>query len=232
MKTSVIIPAGGIGKRFGSTIPKQFVDLAGVPILIHCIKLFDKIDEIENIVIAVHSEWYSFTKEIVSKHDCVKVKEVVIGGIERQDSVYNALHSKHVDDSEIVLVHDAVRPFASENLIRTVIETADESGAAVPAIKPYDTIKEISNKGVVVKTIDRSKLRTIQTPQGFWTDILKNAYEKAQTSNFIGTDSSSLLEFIGFKVTVIDGEDSNIKITTPFDLKVGELIINEYNSSK
>lgn len=227
MKTTIIIPAGGVGKRFGSDRPKQFVDFAGVPLIVHTIKLFDSIDEADSIVIPVHSEWYTYTKELVAKYELTKVKDIIIGGIERQDSVHNALHTKSVEDADIILVHDAVRPFCTPALVRKIIETADETGAAIPIIAPKETVKEISKKSMVVKTLDRSKLALIQTPQGYWNDIIRNAYDNARKAGFVGSDSASLVEFLGYKVTVVEGEDSNIKITTPFDYKVGQLIFED-----
>lgn len=227
MKSSVIIPAGGVGKRFGSDLPKQFIELKNTPIIIHTIKQFDKINDVDSIVLAVHSEWYSFTQEMVDKYNAHKVKDIVVGGKERQDSVFNALQSKYHEESDVVLVHDAVRPFISTEMVQRVLEAAEETGAAVPAIRPKETIKEVSAKKTVTKTIDRTTLSLTQTPQGFWFDILFNAYKKAMEANFKGTDSSSLVEFIGYMVTVVEGEDSNIKITTPFDLKLGNLILDE-----
>jgi len=227
MSVSVIIPAGGIGKRFGSNVPKQFVEIAGAPVLIHTLNIFNQVAEVDNIVVSVHSEWYSFTKEMLTKYGQGKVKEVVIGGLERQDSVSNAIHTKTVSEADIVMVHDAVRPFCTPNLVRRVLESVEDAGAVIPATKPTETIKEVSHKGEVVKTIDRTKLAMVQTPQAFWYDIIKTAYEKAMLANFYGPDSASLVEFIGYKVTVVDGEDSNLKITSPHDLKLGELILKE-----
>lgn len=227
MSVSVIIPAGGVGKRFGSSIPKQFVEIAGAPVLIHTLNIFEKVEEVENVVVSVHSEWYSFTKEIVQKYGIKKVKEVVIGGLERQDSVSNAIHTKTVGESDIVMVHDAVRPFCTPKLVKKVLEYVEDAGAVIPATKPTETIKEVTPKGEVVKTIDRSKLAMIQTPQAFWYDIIKTAYEKAMLANFYGPDSASLVEFIGYKVTTVEGEDSNLKITSPYDLKIGELLFQE-----
>ncbi len=227
MSISVIIPAGGVGKRFGANVPKQFVEIGGSPILVHTVEIFNQIEEIDSIVVCVHSEWYTFTKQMFDKYGKGKVKEIVVGGLERQDSVYNGINTKTVSESDIVLVHDAVRPFCTLDLVKRILETVEETGAVIPAIKPKETIKEVSHKNEVIKTIDRSKLSLIQTPQAFWYDILKNAYDKAMKANYYGPDSASLVEFIGYKVTVIDGEDINIKITTPFDLKVGELIFND-----
>lgn len=229
MSVSVIIPAGGIGKRFGSSIPKQFVEIGGKPIIIHTVLIFEQMAEIENIVISVHSEWYSFTKELIQKYNITKVKEVVIGGLERQDSVSNALHTKTIANSDIVLVHDAVRPFCTPDLVRRLIEEVEETGAVIPALRPNETVKEVTAKGEVVKTIDRNKLSLVQTPQAYWYDIIKNAYEKALKANYYGPDSASLVEFIGYKVTVIEGESSNIKVTNPYDFEVGELIFKSKN---
>lgn len=227
MKCSVIIPAGGSGKRFGSELPKQFTELDGIPVIIRTIQVFEQVEEIDAIIVVVHTEWFTKTKKLVEEYGFKKVKEVVIGGLERQDSVFNGLNSKTAKDSEIVLVHDAVRPFVSTELIKRVIETAEDNGAVIPAVKPSETIKEITAKNIVVKTIDRSRLSLIQTPQGFWYDIIANAYEKAKNASFNGTDSASLVEFIGFKITAVPGEETNIKITTPFDMKIGKMILED-----
>lgn len=227
MKCSVVIPAGGLGKRFGGNIPKQYIEFAGKPILMHTISLFESMEEISSIVVSVHTEWYTRTNEMIKQYGFKKVSELVIGGVERQDSVNNALHTQSVEESDVVLVHDAVRPLVTTKLIRKVIEVAEEFGAAIPYIRPKDTIKEITAREIVVKTIDRSKLVLVQTPQGFWPDILKNAYEKAKAANYIGTDSAQLLEFIGYKVAVVPGEDENIKITTPLDIRFANMIYDE-----
>jgi 2-C-methyl-D-erythritol 4-phosphate cytidylyltransferase len=227
MKTSVIIAAGGKGERFGSDMPKQFVELKGKPIIVRTIELFDDIKEIDSIVIAVHSEWFSFTKELIEKFNLTKVKEVVVGGKERQDSIYNALHSKSIEDAEIVLIHDAIRPFLSKTLIGKILDATEENGAVVLGITPKDPVKEVNNKNQILKTLQRGKLSITQTPQSFWKEIILEAYNKARDVNYIGSDSSQLVEFLGYKVTVVEGEDNNIKVTTPFDLKIAELILNE-----
>lgn len=227
MKCCVIIPAGGVGKRFGSDLPKQFVEINSIPILIHTLRVFEDIKDVEAVILSVHSEWFTYTKELIKKYDIKKVAEIVIGGLERQDSVSHALRTKSVEAAEIVLVHDAVRPFVSAKLIQDVIDAAEEAGAVIPAIEPKETIKEKTHKGMVIKTIDRSKMCMVQTPQGFWQDVILNAYTQASKANFNGTDSASLVEFIGYKVTIIEGEDTNLKITTPFDLKIGKMILDE-----
>lgn len=227
MKCCTIIPAGGIGKRFGGDIPKQFVEIDSIPVIIHTLRIFEQIEDVEAVILSVHNEWFTYTKELISKFNIKKVAEVVIGGVERQDSVDHALRTKSVEAAEIVLVHDAVRPFATPKLIQNVIDTAEEAGAVIPVVKPMETVKEVTKKGQVVKTIDRSKLALVQTPQGFWQDIILNAYNQASKAGFVGTDSASLVEFIGYRVSVIDGESTNIKITNPIDLKVGSFLLQD-----
>ncbi len=227
MKTSVIIPAAGLGKRFGSEIPKQFLEIDGIPMIIRTIKLFDRIDDVESIVIPVHNEWFTYTKELVAKFNCSKVKEITIGGKERQETVFNGLHLKPAQDSEIILIHDAVRPFTSATLIQSVIDAAEEYGAAIPAIAPYDTVKEKSSKEFVVKTLDRNKLVMAQTPQGYWTNMVIDAYTKGVKAGFSGTDSASFVEFIGYKVYIVAGEAANFKITTQADYNYAKSMLAE-----
>lgn len=224
MKCALIIPAGGKGKRFGSDIPKQFVELAGVPIIVRTIKAFDDVDDVEGIVIPTHSDYFDFMNELVKKYELSKVKEVVVGGVERQDSVYNGMLTKTCQAAEIILVHDAVRPFVSKELIEKIIEETEESGATIPAYKPADTIKEIDNLRLVKKTLNRDKLVSVQTPQGFWQDLLTKAFEAIRNSGFNATDSASMVEFIGYKVSIVEGEKKNFKITTPFDLEFAEFL--------
>jgi 2-C-methyl-D-erythritol 4-phosphate cytidylyltransferase len=224
MKTSVIIPAAGLGTRIGGEKPKQFLELNGIPILIKTIKLFDNIEEVESIIVPVHSEWHTYTKELVEKFDCKKVKEVTIGGKRRQESIHSNLNLPQIQESELILIHDAVRPFASQKLIRKLIEEAEEYGAVIPAIKPNDTIKEKNNKGFITKTLDRNKLVQVQTPQVYWKEIVIDAYEKAGNSGYDGTDSAALVEFAGYKVFAIEGEETNFKITSKMDLEFAEFL--------
>lgn len=227
MNVSVIIPAGGKGERFGSETPKQFIDLKGKPVIVHTIENFLEIEEITSIVIAVHSEWFTFTKELIQTYKLDKVKDIVVGGKERQDSIFNALHSKAIKDSDIILIHDAVRPFVSQQSIKKIINQAEDNGAVILGLTPKDPVKEIDHKGEIVRTLQRGKLSISQTPQAFWTDIIMNSYEKAREVNYVGADSAQLVEFAGYKVSVIEGEDTNIKLTTTLDLKIAELILEE-----
>ncbi len=229
MKVAVIITAGGKGERFGGEMPKQFIELKGKPIIIHTIEKFSSIASVETIVIPVHSEWFTYTKELIAKYDLPKVKDVVVGGKERQDSIYNALQSKSLEEMDIVMVHDSVRPFVEEKLINKIIELTEDYGAVIAGTTPKDPVKEVNSKGEIQRTIQRNKVSVSQTPQSFWKDIIINAYQKAREVNYIGSDSSQLVEFLGYKVSAVEGSEYNIKITNQFDLKLAELIYEQLN---
>ncbi len=230
MKVSVIITAGGKGERFGGDLPKQFIELKGKPIIIHTIEAFSAIEEVESIVIPVHSEWFTYTKELLAKYTFSKVIDVVVGGRERQDSVFNALQSKVLEEAEIVMVHDSVRPFVDAKTIKKLIEQTEDYGAVVLGNMPKDPVKEVNGKSEIIKTIQRNRIAISQTPQSFWKEIITTAYQKAREVNYIGSDSSQLAEFAGYKVFVIEGSELNIKITTQFDLKLAALIYEEMNN--
>lgn len=224
MKVTVIIPAGGAGKRFGGEYPKQFAELNGIPTLIRTISIFEKMDEIDSIIIPLQSDWFTKTKDLLKAYGINKVKEMVIGGKEKQDSVMNALHTKTCDEADIILVHDAVRPLTKPALIKEIISVAEENGAVIPGIRIKDPVKMI-RKNMIEKTVDENRAVMVQTPQGYWQELIKNAYDSAAKAGFNGADSSALIEFIGYKVTVIDGDQTNIKINTPFDLAIAETIL-------
>ncbi len=225
MKTIAIIPSAGVGKRYGAEFPKQYTELAGIPVIIHTLKNFEKCEEIDGIILSINNDWREFLKENFKKYRIKKVTEMVEGGAERQDSIFNAFKTDAFKNAEIVLVHDAVRPFASVELLKNVIAAAREFGAVVPAMSLKETIKEIDENNLVVKTHERKFLKSVQTPQGFTKEILLKSYEKALAENFIGTDDASVVEFAGFPVKIIDGIEENIKLTTPVDRKFAELIL-------
>lgn len=225
MSVTVIISAGGVGNRFGDNTPKQFLDLKGKPIIIRTIEIFENLESIDNIVIAVNAEWFSKLNELIKEYNIQKVKEVIIGGKTRQASVYNAIRTNTAKESDVILIHDAVRPLVSSELVSKMIEEVEEYGAVVPALKVKDTIKSITKGGNSVKTLERDSLFAAQTPQVFWYDIISNSFESVANSNSIVSDDSTLVELSGYKVRIIDGEETNIKITTQLDLKVAELIL-------
>lgn len=226
MSVIAIISAGGVGERFGDSTPKQFLELKGMPLICRTIELFQNNENIDGIVIAVNSEWFSQTNELIKSNNYDKVKEVVIGGKTRQSSVYNALRTNTVKESETVLIHDAVRPLTSQTLINKLIEEVEDYGAVIPALKVKDTIKSVTKGGNSIKTLERDSLYAAQTPQIFWYDIIDNGFTNAIQTNTEATDDSLLVELAGYKIRVIEGEETNIKITTPLDFKLAEMILD------
>ncbi len=217
-KTSLIIPAGGVGKRMGGEVPKQYLELNKVPILIHTIKNFEKFECIDSCIIAAHPDWHEF---IYSKAEQFKVKLSVCcvdNGAERQYSVYNALKSKYCRSAEYVLIHDAVRPFVSKQLIKDLFKELENYSAVIPALPAKDTIKVLNDDGTVEKTLDRSKLCLVQTPQAFKKNVILKAFDTAINLGFLGTDDASIAEFCGITVKVIAGSAENYKITDRQDL--------------
>lgn len=225
MSVIVIIPSAGVGKRYGAEIPKQYTELAGIPVIIRTLLNFEKCDEIDAVVLSINNDWRDFLQDACKKWGITKVVEMVEGGAERQDSIFNAFKTNAFKAAEIVLVHDAVRPFSSVELLKNVIVAAHEFGAAIPAMALKETIKEIDEDNFVVKTHDRKALKSVQTPQGFKKEIFLKSYEKAARGNFIGTDDASVVEFAGNPVKIIDGEEKNIKLTTPTDKEFAEFIL-------
>lgn len=230
MQSCVLIPAGGSGKRFGSQIPKQFLKINEKEIIVYALEVFQYSDEINSIVIASHQEWIDYLFNLKDKYLLSKVKEIIPGGVERQDSVRNALETETARQSDIILVHDAVRPFVSSSLIKQLLKAAIESDAAVPAVVPKNTIKS-SEANYTLNTLDRNTLREIHTPQVFKRKILENAFINAYQINYFGTDSSSLLELMGIKSKIVESYYENIKITTPFDIELAKLILENFTFS-
>ncbi len=218
LKVGLVIPAAGIGKRFGSIKPKQFLEIDGIPILQITIQKFQTCDAVDSIVVVSHADFVSEVTDLVKKNLFTKILSVVIGGEHRQDSVWNGLKEIIKTDVDIILIHDAVRPFVSDELIKNVISASEKYGAAVPAIALNDTIKVSDTKGFIIETLDRNKLFAVQTPQGFRKDLIVKAYEKAYRNNYYATDDANLVERIGEKIKLVTGEIRNIKITTKDDL--------------
>ncbi len=227
ISVSAIITAAGAGKRFGEEIPKQFALLDGKPVLFYSLEAFSKSELIGEIVVVVPENWVGYTeKEIVEKFGFSKVKKIIPGGAERQNSVENGFNSLS-GEPEIVAVHDGVRPFVTVEIIETVIREASRCGAAVAALPSKDTIKKSSPARFIENTVPRDSLWFAQTPQAFSHDILRNAYVKASEDGFTGTDESLLVERTGVEVKLVEGSPYNMKITTPEDLRIGELLVKE-----
>jgi 2-C-methyl-D-erythritol 4-phosphate cytidylyltransferase/2-C-methyl-D-erythritol 2,4-cyclodiphosphate synthase len=196
-----------------------------VPILVHTLKIFQKLKAIDDIILVLPpDDLVSVRQELIDKYELTKVTSIVAGGKERQDSVRNGLAA--IDGKcELILVHDAVRPFVTEKVIRRVAAAAKATGAASLGVKAKDTIKETGKNDIVTVTIPRHNLWLTQTPQAFKLDILKKAYKKAYDEKFYGTDDASLVERMGIKVKMIAGSYDNIKITTPEDLVMAKAFI-------
>lgn len=223
LRVGVVIPAGGRGRRMGSDVPKQFMLLAGKPVLYHSIRVFDIHPLVDEIVVVVPDNQVMVAERLVANARFKKVSHVVVGGAERQFSVRNGLLA--FDEApDIVLVHDAVRPLVSRDVITTIIDASRKYKAAVVGVPVKDTIK-LESDGFYRKTLDRSRLRAVQTPQGFRYEILMRAHLAAQRSAFLGTDESSLVERLRIPVKVVPGDPKNIKITTKDDLKFAEFLL-------
>jgi 2-C-methyl-D-erythritol 4-phosphate cytidylyltransferase len=224
-----IIPAAGSGSRFGGEIPKQFVEIAGAPIIVHTLRRFDECAEIGAIIVALRPEEIGRFERTLWAHNVRKPLRLVSGGAERSDSILNALEAAKEFQPEIVAVHDAVRPFVTPERISAVIARARETGAAILALPATDTIKEVEN-GFVLRTIDRGRIWRAQTPQAFRYDLLLRANEEARAASLpssSATDDSFLVERFGSPVAIVDGLPNNIKITTPEDLVLAERLFEQ-----
>lgn len=226
MRVSAVIVAAGQGKRLQTSVPKQFYLIDGKPILFYTLSKFEACSRIDEIILVVAEDWlFHVSKEVVDKFEFHKIRKIVSGGQERQDSVFAGL--KALDyKPDMVVIHDAVRPLVSIAKIKETIEACQAHGAAILAIPPADTVK-VEKKGFVDRTLDRSKLWLVQTPQTFNYDLIMRAHKEAQKQKYYATDDSALVERLGHKVKIVPGEEINIKITRPMDLKLAEILLRE-----
>ncbi len=225
MKTDAVIVSAGKGQRFMSGAKKQFHLLSGRPILAHTLDRFESCRMIRSIVLVVAPEDMDYClKEIVEKLDYAKVSQIVPGGRVRQESVRNGINSIPAD-SEIIVIHDGVRPFVTIEMIERSIKTAAQFGSVVTAVPAKDTIKVVDREGIVAETLDRASLWQIQTPQTFKASLIREAHQRAAKDHFVGTDDASLVERLGLKVHVAPGSYENIKITTPEDYLIARAFL-------
>lgn len=222
---SAIILAGGKGKRMRSAISKQFIDIKGKPIIYYTLKKFSENKKIDNIIVVLPEDEVKYFKENILKKYELRINKIVIGGKERQDSVYNALKSLKNSSTDIVLIHDGARPFISERIINEGIKFAEIYGAAAPGVMPKDTIKVKNEKNFSVDTPNRANLVSIQTPQVFKFDEVLECHEKIRYNGEKVTDDTMVVEKYGYSVYLYDGEYTNIKVTTPEDLILAERLI-------
>ena len=239
MKVVVIIPAAGLGTRMAPasdarnkkpTASKQFSEIGGTPILIHTLRKFAASTEVAEIYVALRAnEMAGFQTRLKSDKELSGKKiELVEGGEHRQQSVAHAIDAVRAAGDDIVLVHDAVRPFVTEEIIHDVIEAAQKYGAAIAGMPAVDTIKQVertSEGAVITATVPRERVVMAQTPQGFRYRVLKQAFDEATADGFLGTDEASLVERSGHEVAVVMGSPRNIKITTPADMELAEFFL-------
>lgn len=222
---TAIITAAGKGTRMNSELNKQYIEIAGIPVLARTLAVFQECEYIDEIIVVVNEDDINFCRHrIVEHYNFSKVKALVSGGTERQNSVYKGLCAAK-PDCEIVLIHDGARPFVTNNNIVNCINAAKAYGACGLGVRLKDTVKISDQNGFVEATPDRSSLWSIQTPQGFGYKLIMNAHEKAIKSGYIGTDDMVLVERHGIPVKIVEGNYQNIKITTPEDLVIGEAIV-------
>lgn len=238
MKTDAVIVSAGKGLRFmeGKSIrpdhgKKQFTFLGGKPILAHTLEKFETCPLVRSIYLVVGQEDMDYClKEIIEKNKFQKVSKIIPGGKRRQESVKNGIDALP-KDTDIVAIHDGVRPFVTKAMLEDSIHSAGRYGAVILAMPVKETIKISNSDGTVLKTLDRESLWQIQTPQTFQVNVIREAYYRATEDGFIGTDDASLVERLGVKVHILPGSYTNIKITTPEDLLLANLFL-EMNTLK
>ncbi|NLZ52482.1 MAG: 2-C-methyl-D-erythritol 4-phosphate cytidylyltransferase [Thermoanaerobacteraceae bacterium] len=225
MQVSAIIAAGGQGRRMNSSISKQFLNIKGHPILYYTLNKFERMDKIKSIVLVISADDIDYTREEIIKRYRFKKIKIVEGGKERQDSVYNGLRELS-PQTDIVVIHDGVRPFVPIQIIEKSIAAAVEFKAVGVAVPVKDTIKVVDVDNTIKTTPDRKTLWAMQTPQSFSYDVIMRAYEKAIYDGFYGTDDTVLVERLGLPVKIIEGAYENIKITTPEDIIFAQAFIS------
>ena len=220
-----LVPAAGRGLRMGGSVPKQFLSIGGEPLIVQSLRTLQAAPVVGQIILAVPSADIEYCQqEIVLRHRFTKVTKVVAGGAERQDSVRHAL-AQVPSDTDIVLIHDAVRPFVTQRMIEEVVAASWKEGAAIIALPMRDTVKQVRTDGMIERTVDRTPLWLAQTPQAFRRDWIETAHEKAHAEGVRATDDAFLVEWLGYSVAVVEGSGENIKVTRPEDLVIGEAIL-------
>lgn len=230
MKAAVLIPAAGMGRRMGSSVSKQYLDLAGKPILAHTLSIFDAHPLVEVIYPIIPLDDFSYCQsEILQPYAFRKVKRLIAGGDERQDSVANGLaalaQDGYTEAQRPVLIHDGARPLFNPALLAPLLDDIAAAGACIVGVPVKDTIKTV-DAGLITSSPERSRLWQAQTPQGFLYPLLRDAFEQAAASGFRGTDDASLLAHIGQPVRMVAGDYRNIKVTTPEDLVIAKALLD------
>ncbi|MBU0480578.1 MAG: 2-C-methyl-D-erythritol 4-phosphate cytidylyltransferase [Proteobacteria bacterium] len=228
---TAIIPAGGTGRRMGQSVPKQFLVVAGLPVMVHTVTALQNSPSVRSIILVVPGEYLDETVKLVADYRLSGVTKIVVGGQTRQDSVRAGMDVLP-DGTEYILVHDCARPLIDVALIERCIDAARDSGAAIAAVPAGDTLKEVAAGGWISATVDREKIWYAQTPQVAEVGLLRRAYSVAEGEAFTGTDEAALLERIGIEVAVVPGSSANLKITCPEDLLLAEGLMAGRNGGK
>jgi len=221
--TSAVIVGGGKGLRMGTDIPKQFLEINGLPLLFHTVLLFDSVEEINEVLMVIPLQLKEFCNNQVKTLNLKKTLKLVTGGRQRQDSVRNGLDQIDPKSTK-VLIHDGVRPFVKKEEVLSVIKELDFYDGAILALPVVETIKKTNSNKIINETVSRENIYLAQTPQGFRTSILKKVHEWAFEDGLTVTDDSALLENFGFQVKIVEGSRENIKITTPSDLEFAKML--------
>jgi len=229
MKAIVLIPAAGTGRRMGGSVKKQYLELSGKPILAHTLTLFENHPLVEGIYPIVPFDDISYCQQqIIDRYDFSKVRRIVSGGAERQNSVGNGLDALVKDGFDQpqrpIIIHDGARPLFDCKQLSALIEIVRESGACTIGVPVKDTIKDVENNRITGSP-DRSRLWQAQTPQGFQYQLIRNAFDRADEDGFVGTDDASLLERLGHPVQMLEGDYRNIKVTTPEDVLIAVALL-------
>lgn len=235
MRVYVILPAAGLGTRMAAghgspTNPKQFLELGGIPVLVHTLRAFAEVPAVNGICVAVRPLDQERLRQQIEEHGFLGKVQIVTGGDTRQESVQHALDAIQCEPEDIILVHDAVRPLIEPEVIARTIDAVQKFGAAIVGLPAVDTIKHVERTAagaIITATIPREYIVRAQTPQGFKAELLQRAFAEAAADGFVGTDEASLVERAGGQVAVVLGSPSNFKITQPGDLELAEFYLQQ-----
>lgn len=231
-KVCAIVPSAGSGRRFGPEKNKLFMPLGGRPVVIHTLQTMDALPGVTDILPVAREQDLRFLAELAEEYNLSKIRRIIPGGAERQDSVYNALQAID-DDTSVIIIHDGGRPFATTEMFVNAISQCGRFDGAIAAVRVKDTIKEIEGvsgpsdePAVVRQTLARDLLYAVQTPQAFPFRVILNAHEQARREGFYATDDAALVERYGGKIAIVEGSYRNIKITTPEDMIIAEALLS------
>jgi len=220
LRVFAVIPAGGKGKRSGTDTPKQYLKFHGKELIAYTLEVFQKNNLVDEIIISAEQPYHTLLDKIAKDYNLSKISQLVEGGEERQDSVFNALKAINSDDDDLIAVHDAARPLLPDAILTKAIYTAKEKGNALVCLKARDTL--LKGDHIVKEYVDRTEMYYVQTPQIFkYTDLMK-AMKKAYEKNFIGTDESMLIKELGININIVEGSMMNFKVTTATDIEIFE----------